>query len=77
MSREVIHVPLYLSQLRLVEVTGIKRAAVEKWKNYQSELALAASYLKYNKEFGNPGKFNPVCRSINYFLSSCMSWLSD
>lgn len=57
MGLDVVHVPLYLSQLRLVEVTGIKGASAEKWKTYLEELAIAAGYIEYNHEFGNPGIF--------------------
>ncbi|XP_060569714.1 uncharacterized protein LOC132728121 isoform X1 [Ruditapes philippinarum] len=54
MSQEVVHVPLYLSQLRLAIVTGIKGQSKEKWSGYQQELDRAASYIEFDQEFGNP-----------------------
>jgi hypothetical protein len=56
MSQEVVHVPLYLSQLRLAIVTGIKGQSKEKWSGYQQELDRAASYIEFDQEFGNPSK---------------------
>ena len=56
MSQEVVHVPLYLSQLRLALITGIKGQSKEKWNGYQQELDRAASYIEFDEEFGNPSK---------------------
>ncbi|XP_053382836.1 uncharacterized protein LOC123540204 isoform X2 [Mercenaria mercenaria] len=54
MSQEVVHVPLYLSQLRLALITGIKGQPKEKWTGYQQELDRAAAYIEFDQEFGNP-----------------------
>lgn len=53
MSTEVVHVPLYLPQLRLSIVSGIKGQPKDKWLSYQEELAKVAASIKYDPEFGN------------------------
>ncbi|XP_052761782.1 uncharacterized protein LOC128204404 [Mya arenaria] len=55
MDPDVIHVPLYLSQLRLALVTGIKGVVKQKWASYQEELDNASSYIEYDLTFGNQG----------------------
>ncbi|XP_052761775.1 uncharacterized protein LOC128204398 [Mya arenaria] len=55
MDPDVIHVPLYLSQLRLALITGIKGVAKQKWASYQEELDNASSYIEYDLSFGNQG----------------------
>ncbi|XP_045180961.2 uncharacterized protein LOC123540203 [Mercenaria mercenaria] len=54
MNPEVIPVPLYLSQLRVSVVTGIKDQSEEKWTNYQQTLDHEAAGIEFDLEFGNP-----------------------
>ncbi|XP_052249436.1 uncharacterized protein LOC127857118 isoform X1 [Dreissena polymorpha] len=55
MGPEVVHVPLYLSQLRMTRVTCLKNTSQQKWRGYLEELARFSSYLNYDKEYGNEG----------------------
>ncbi|XP_052252024.1 uncharacterized protein LOC127858783 isoform X2 [Dreissena polymorpha] len=55
MGPEVVHVPLYLSQLRMTRVTGLKNTTQQKWRGYLEELARFSSYLNYEQEYGNQG----------------------
>lgn len=54
MDQEVVHVPLYLSRLRLAIITGIEGQSTEKWTHYQQELDRAAQHIEFDQEFGNP-----------------------
>ncbi|XP_052271388.1 uncharacterized protein LOC127872099 [Dreissena polymorpha] len=55
MGPDVVNVPLYLSQLRMARVIGLKNAPPQKWRGYLEELEHFSSYLKYDKEYGNQG----------------------
>ncbi|KAH3713046.1 hypothetical protein DPMN_072810 [Dreissena polymorpha] len=55
MVPEVVNVPLYLSQLRICRLTGLKDTPPQKWQGYLEELARFSSYLKYDQGYGNQG----------------------
>ncbi|XP_052251358.1 uncharacterized protein LOC127858342 isoform X2 [Dreissena polymorpha] len=55
MGPDVVNVPLYLSQLRMVRVIGLKNAPPQKWRGYLEELKRFSSYLRYDNEYGNQG----------------------
>ena len=55
MGPEVVNIPLYLSQLRMARVTGIKNTSTQNWRGYLEELERFSSHLKYDKEYGNQG----------------------
>ncbi|KAH3711600.1 uncharacterized protein LOC127858218 [Dreissena polymorpha] len=55
MGLDIVNVPLYLSQLRMAIVKGLKDTPPQKWPGYLEELARFSSYLKYDKEYGNQG----------------------
>ena len=57
MGEDIIHVPLYLSQMRLSLITGIKGAREDTWRKYLEELESASSYLEYDLQFGNAGEW--------------------
>lgn len=51
---KVVPIPLYLSLLRLAEITGIKDQSQEKWRRYTSELNdLVTSSVEFDLTFGN------------------------
>lgn len=58
---EPVQVPLYLSQLRVSIVTGIKDQSVEKWKLYKRDLNRKCALIKYNRVFGSQdiAEYNP------------------
>ncbi|XP_060595330.1 uncharacterized protein LOC132749539 [Ruditapes philippinarum] len=51
---DVTHVPLYLSQLRLSLVTGLKGQSVDRWRVYFDNLLYKCSSIEYDQHFGNP-----------------------
>ncbi|KAL4218084.1 hypothetical protein ACF0H5_022821 [Mactra antiquata] len=51
---DVVPVPLYLSQLRLALITGIKDQPEYKWKGYQEGVARTCATVEYDLSFGNP-----------------------
>ena len=54
----VVPIPLYLSMLRLAEITGIKDQTLEKWKRYTFELTeLVTQAVEFDLTYGNKGKF--------------------
>lgn len=53
MCKEVVKLPLYLTQLRLALVTGIKGQSMEYWKDHLQELSQVCSKITYDKGFGN------------------------
>ncbi|KAH3709441.1 uncharacterized protein LOC127859056 isoform X2 [Dreissena polymorpha] len=55
MGPDVVNVPLYLSQLRMARVIGLKNSPPQKWRGYLEELERFSYYLKYDKEYGNQG----------------------
>ncbi|XP_053381880.1 uncharacterized protein LOC128549320 [Mercenaria mercenaria] len=52
-DEDVVHIPLYLSQLRLSKVTGIKGESEGSWKTYVRKLERKSSYIEYDLHFGN------------------------
>jgi len=54
---DIIKVPLYLSQMRLSVVTGIKGAREDKWVKFLEELESASSHFEYDLQFGNAGEW--------------------
>ncbi|KAH3712941.1 hypothetical protein DPMN_072703 [Dreissena polymorpha] len=55
MEPDVVNVPLYLSQLRMARVLGLKNSPPQKWRGYLEELERFSAYMKYDKEYGNQG----------------------
>ena len=54
----VVPIPLYLSMLRLAEITGIKNQSQEKWNRYTSELTdLVTQSVEFDLTYGNKGEF--------------------
>jgi hypothetical protein len=51
--QEVVLMPLYLSQLRLAVINGIKGQSEEKWNAFRRKLDQVASSIEFNNEFGN------------------------
>ena len=69
LATEVTPVPLYLKQLRLVEVTGIKGQTKEKWNSLVEQLNAACEKLHYDTGFGNSGT---VSLALCVRLSVCV-----
>lgn len=59
LSDSIIHVPLYLSELRLSPVTGAKGMSQEEWKLFLIHMRRKCSSVIYDEEFGNPGECSP------------------
>ena len=54
----MVKIPLYLSLLRLAEITGIKNQSQERWKRYNAELSdLVSQSVEFDLTFGNKGLF--------------------
>ncbi|XP_045181148.2 uncharacterized protein LOC123540306 isoform X2 [Mercenaria mercenaria] len=53
--KDVIQVPLYISQLRVSVVNGLNGGRVQKWKQYKRDVNDQCSMIKYDQEVGNPG----------------------
>ena len=69
-SHDNVHVPLYLSNLRLSLVTAIKGQPLQKWTIYQQEITNACKHFHYDAAFGNPGKFGLILYSMLVQLGS-------
>lgn len=54
MSEEIVYIPVYLSQVRLAVVTGIKGQTEGTWSVFQQKLNHTASDIEFDNEFGNP-----------------------
>ncbi|XP_052763870.1 uncharacterized protein LOC128205877 [Mya arenaria] len=50
----VIHVPLYLTQLRLAVVTGHKNKSEDEWHAFLKDLAYHCDFFSYDTCYGNP-----------------------
>ncbi|XP_053382831.1 uncharacterized protein LOC128549664 [Mercenaria mercenaria] len=79
-DEDVVHIPLYLSQLRLSKVTGIKGESEGSWKSYVRELERKSSYIEYDLQFGNQSKFSFLLKlylKISMFPNTMLSvWTS-
>ncbi|XP_053382834.1 uncharacterized protein LOC128549665 isoform X2 [Mercenaria mercenaria] len=53
LGKDIFHVPLYLSQLRLCRVTGIKFLSKLGWKKHCDTLEEESRHMEYNLRFGN------------------------
>lgn len=52
----VVPIPLYLSKLRLAEVTGIKGQPNEEWTYFTSELSsMVSESVEFDTTYGNKG----------------------
>ncbi|XP_060557350.1 uncharacterized protein LOC132717804 [Ruditapes philippinarum] len=54
MSEDIVYIPVYLSQVRLAVVTGIKGQTEGTWNVFQQKLNHTASDIEFDNEFGNP-----------------------
>jgi hypothetical protein len=55
LCESIVTVPLYLTQLRVSIVNGIKDQQVNVWKTYKRKINEKCSKINYNGEFGNQG----------------------
>ncbi|XP_045181295.2 uncharacterized protein LOC123540378 [Mercenaria mercenaria] len=53
LGTDILHVPLYLSQLRLCRVTGIKLLSEDGWKKHCDMLEEESRHMEYDLLFGN------------------------
>ena len=72
MGPDVVNVPLYLSQLRMARVIGLKNTSTQKWRGYLEELERFSSYLKYDKEYGNQSKIKLLYMFKGKYIPKCM-----
>jgi hypothetical protein len=54
---DVTHVPLYLSELSLSVVTGLKGQSVDRWKVFFDQMVYKCSAIEYDEHFGNPSAY--------------------